>query len=201
MCIHVSHFIVKFCLHFFRSIEEEIFGSFLKELTQLRVPMDSESIEKFSAPSSPTDLTLSITQMGGDSLTAMRLSNLIKKYLFQEVPAVMILKEPLNVVLEHLVATLLSETDRSLSGNVINFAEVNWDEEADLSFIRNMPFVCDYTPESLHGKKVVVLLTGATGFLGQYLLWEILMSDRVTKVICLTRRLSGNDKLFVVVYL
>ena len=158
--------------------------------------MNSESIENFSAPSSAFDLTLSIVQMGGDSLTAMRLSNLIKKYLFQDVPAMMILKKPLNIVLEHLVAALSSETDRSLSGNVIdsNFAEVNWDEETDVSFIRSMPFVCNYTPESLHGKKVVVLLTGATGFLGQYLLWEILMSDQVIKVICLTRRLSGNDK-------
>ena len=178
-----------FCLLCFRTVEEEIFSYFLAELstreTQLQLPL-----KDFVIPSSPPpNISLSLTQMGGDSLSAMRLSNLIKKHLLLDISAVDILKESLSNILQSLIISLTGQASYNhITPSPQSSLNIDWDKEIDTSFLSSIE---SSSPDGDGSDNRTVLLTGATGFLGRFILWELLDCDKIVKVYCLARSLSG----------
>lgn len=59
----------------------------------------------------------------------------------------------------------------------------------DVSFLDQL--VPSQMSDSNDGGGMVVLLTGATGFLGRFLLWELLHNDQCTMVYCISRDWNG----------
>lgn len=144
-------------------------------------------------PSTQIDLSLSLTQLGGDSMSAMHLSNLLSSHFHLEIPALTILKEPLaNILL--IVSNALSHNSNPFTTSQAVSAAVDWDEEIDISFLENMSTDSNAVlPKSTSSSDhAVVLLTGATGFLGRFLLWELLNNSNVEKVYCLVRNSSSG---------
>ncbi len=183
-----------FAFPFFRNVEDEIFSYFLAELSTQDTQLDLPLKDFIIPSSSPPNISLSLTQMGGDSLSAMRLSNLIKKHLSLDIPAVNILKEPLSVLLQSLMVSLTGQATSYKNGVTKSSqpaAAIDWDNETDLSFLYNLlPSSCDDVGNDNNG--VIVLLTGATGFLGRFILWELLCCDKIVKVYCLARSSTGK---------
>lgn len=171
------------------SVENQIFNSFLSELNSRGIIKQNG----YPQPSLPLDMSLSLTQMGGDSLSAMHLSNLLKQQLSVELSAHVILKQPLCNIFQHIVSALSGEVDDIILHNQIDHvthSHVNWEEEIDISFLRGVASPDDTTTVESERERVV-LLTGGTGFLGRFILWELLNSKRVSLVYCLGR--SGKD--------
>ena len=171
-------------------MENQIFNSFLSELNSRGITKQNG----YPQPSLPLDMSLSLTQMGGDSLSAMHLSNLLKQQLSVELSAHVILKQPLRSIFQHIVSALSGEVDDIILHNQIDHvthSRVNWEEEIDISFLRGVASPDDTTTVESERERVV-LLTGGTGFLGRFILWKLLNSKRVSLVYCLGRSGKGE---------
>ena len=169
----------------------------------------------------PVNLSFTLTQMGGDSLAAMSLSNLLQEELGVAAPALRILKEPLLSLFQFVVSQLspseaLEFKDMSFSsqtghasfesGPGRSDAEINWHREISIQFLHVSSSVTKLSDkndvprelkeerstkgevkESLTDGQVRILLTGSTGFLGRFILWNLLNSEKCGLVYCLCR--------------
>ena len=147
---------------------------------------------------STIDVTLTITQLGEDSLTAMRLSNIIEQELGVTISAVDILKQPLIETFQQIVSHLspgetIDVTDIPYTVSCAGAASkesIDWDEEISTKFLHyssSVEKLCSLEKKESN----IVLLTGCTGFLGKFILLELLKSEKCSRVYCLIRKNEG----------
>lgn len=129
----------------------------------------------------------SFSQLGGDSLSAMHLSSLLMEHLSLEIPVENLVKKPLEVIIADISSA--NETP-PVAPNIHN-----WESEASIDSLLLNDYKCaspvDYSKRSSSS----VLLTGCTGFLGRFILWELLQDTRIVKVFCLVQSKEGMTLL------
>ena len=161
----------KICV-FFRPLEIAVF-KWIQEIFQ---STDHEVSSKQGL-----DYNKSFSQLGGDSLSATHLSSLLREHLSLELPVDVILKTPLA----ELVTSIPSAKGPST-------ASIDWVKEASIDSLG----LDDHPQRPLSDVPEVsssVLLTGCTGFLGRFILWELLLDSRITQVFCLTKEKNGSS--------
>ena len=129
----------------------------------------------------------SFISAGGDSLQAVRLASILKETCGMVVsPGALLMSQ------ESKTSELSDEHDEeedqeaSQERNKALFEQFQHDA--------NMPVVPPTFPAILGTRKEVVLLTGATGFLGCHLLKAILSEDKECLVVCLVRKQPDESK-------
>ena len=153
-------------------------------------------------PSSTLNLTLTLSQLGGDSLTAMHLSNLIQDELAVNISASVLLKQPLLNTFQYVLAfscpgqtiTLDDAALPSQTGYTSSTSTINWDNEINLKFLY-ISFATLRSSDvvtSCEERGVVVFLTEGTGFVGRFILWELLQSKKCNQVFCLVKKSKGS---------
>ncbi len=143
-------------------------------------------------------LELTLGQLGGDSLTAMRLSALINEHLHVEITAEVILRCCLGKVLElvsgdEVVAKRASEPIPRASKAVDGAKAISWEDEASLDDL-GLEALCHKQRRPGRDDAVEefsVLLTGATGFLGRFILLELLQNQQCGRIHCIVREREG----------
>jgi len=141
-------------------------------------------------PSEAAEYTNSIiTQLGGDSLTAMRLSGLLKEHLSIDISAQTILSLLLGRILEMISPQAHGTGHEEMTQRISDVSEIDWDEEVSLKFLEG--YSQHGGGRSTAGQPVTVLLTGATGFLGRFILLTLLQSSAVDKVHCIVQWKNG----------
>jgi acyl carrier protein len=125
------------------------------------------------------DPTKSFSQLGGDSLSAMHLSSLLREHLSLDLAVDVILKTPL--------ANIMSD----ICGGRGVCVHYDWTEEAsldsaglDTSSQRSLSEVPEMSSS--------LLLTGCTGFLGRFILWELLQNTKIARIFCLAQNREGT---------
>lgn len=153
--------------------------------------------------------TATFSQLGGDSLAAMRLSALVKEHLHAELSVEAILKQPLGTILEiigeHQVNYLLGEThvsqqhsaETGTKGTIRQHQTaakqvVKWEEEISLEGV-GLDHESSNSTKKSNAMEMVVFLTGVTGFLGRFILVELL--QQCSKVYCLVKSKEGGFSL------
>lgn len=157
-----------------------------------------------NAPS-PIPLDESFFDLGGHSILATRLIFEIRKSF--------VIEAPLGLVFDHTtVAGQAAQVD------VLRNADLGMDYEAPQVAVapaagtepskRTLEYGVDYEslkqrlresypplPDEFGTQKLRVLLTGATGFLGAFVLKDLFRTDRVEKVFCLVRDASQDKAM------
>lgn len=128
-------------------------------------------------------------QLGGDSLSAMHLSSLLREHLNLEVPVEDILNKPLGTILSDLLDMTL---EAHVGGDHMTEC-CDWESEASVDsllvdIMENSQCCLDC---DLPERASSVLLTGSTGFLGRFILWELLLNPQISKVFCLIQNKGG----------
>lgn len=134
-----------------------------------------------------------ITQLGGDSLTAMRLSGLLMEYMSIEVSAQTILTYSLGQLLEIVSPQQRLHEYQHERGN--GSESIDWDAESSLEFLQKYSDHKEKRPLGIKSG-ITILLTGATGFLGRFILLSLLQSATVQKVYCIAK--SKNSEYCLV---
>ena len=129
-----------------------------------------------------TVLTMSFTQLGGDSIAAMKFASLIEEHFNRQVSVQAIMVEPLQNILQLVVNKPISFDASSPS--------INWSKEVLLDFVTHQ-HQKDST-SSAQSETKTVFMTGATGFLGRYILLELLKNPKCHLVYCLVRNTIGT---------
>lgn len=171
-----------------RSIEEEIMIELLKILENRSIEFPSSKYSQVE-PSKPLNMKLTLTQLGGDSLVAMSLSNLLLEQLIVTVSAVYILKHPIIDLFQHVLSQLSPGQDI----NDIGLHTIDWVKETGIHFLQLSASSVRLTESTspVLNEQTVVLLTGSTGFLGRYILWELLNSSNCSRIYCLCRDIES----------
>ncbi|KYQ96747.1 hypothetical protein DLAC_04046 [Tieghemostelium lacteum] len=145
-------------------------------------------------PSLDIDISkLSFSQIGGDSLGAVKLSNLLKDQQNIDISPSMILNQNVNL-------TNLTKVLENSDHNLNELVKVDWSREFELeddivpskdSVLRSKPII-----EKQHGNDI--LLTGCTGYLGLNILANLLNlsgdGGYVGKIYCLVRNVDSEEK-------
>ena len=149
-----------------------------------------------SAPS-PVPLDESFFDLGGHSILATRLIFEIRKTFVVHAPLDLIFDKPTISGLSMAVDSLRN-ADLGLTGATGNISAANHKEDSrldvnsdygrDFDALRSMlrPSYSRPTLPSV-GNPITVFLTGATGFLGGFVLHSLLSRETVKKVICIVR--------------
>lgn len=129
------------------------------------------------------DCSNSFSQLGGDSLSAMHLSSLLREHLSLDLPVDVLLKTPL--------VSIVSDVCRTAKGTPA-VGSHDWVGEASLDSLD-----LDINPQccSLYDVPEIsssVLLTGCTGFLGRFILWELLRDSKIATIFCLAQSKKGT---------
>ena len=168
-----------------RALEIIVFEKMKEKLQAKEVPeAHCESVEN----KSDVDMFEKLfSELGGDSLSAMHLSSLLKEHLNFEVSVVTILKKPLRTIFSDLLDMTL---ETRVDGDPMTMC-CNWEIEASVdSLLAETMEHCSldcHPPERASS----ILLTGSTGFLGRFILWELLINPQITKVFCLIQNKGG----------
>lgn len=139
------------------------------------------------------------TDLGGDSLSALTFANLLHEMLEVEVPVGVIVSpaNDLRAIATYIEAQRQPSAERPTFARVhgaeasqIHASELRLDQFLDAQTLTNAVSVASPSTEIR-----TVLLTGATGFLGRYLLldWLERLSEVDGKLICLVRARSDQD--------
>ena len=145
-----------------------------------------------------------IFAIGADSLQVMNLVRQLRSsFTAQEGEGVIRphLITP-KIVYSNPTATKLANALQQLTGHGAEASEkleeerIKKMEEMLAKYSKNLPkaFTNGVDSTEDNNKKLTVVLTGSTGSLGSYLLDALLVSDRVSKVICLNRGANSEDK-------
>jgi fatty acid CoA ligase FadD9 len=153
--------------------------------TQVKIDLDGKDDEGNSSG-------LSFVQMGGDSLTAIKLRNMIKQNFNVSLPVDVLLNPNTDL---NKIAAYIDDSKRSTSPSDIS-AEQFAAPQVDLrTLMRDARLAAHWKPPVEDAVKSVVwdaskwkhvLLTGSTGFLGTALLVELLKNTSAT-IYCLVR--------------
>ncbi|WWD02018.1 L-aminoadipate-semialdehyde dehydrogenase [Kwoniella europaea PYCC6329] len=151
-------------------------------------------------PSPPPQVGLdeNFFDMGGHSILATRLIFEIRKAFVVNAPLGLVFDKPTIAGQAAEVDQLRNSDLRGADGDSKNNgkeAGVDVDYAADLEvLVKDLPEKFDPLPSDFNEKKITVFLTGATGYLGAFILKDLL-SRRVAKVICLVRAKSAEQGL------
>ena len=174
-----------FMLFPYRPLEIMVFEWMQK---QLQPPSDKEEIAAVQKEEMAVSREIdrdkaqkSFSQLGGDSLSATHLSSLLKEHLSLEVAVSVILKTPLAGI----VSDLLHGSSSTETPNWASEATLELDTAEPCSLLNDLPEVASS-----------VFLTGCTGFLGRFILWELLKDTTITKVFCLAQSKKGIMQWF-----
>jgi fatty acid CoA ligase FadD9 len=167
--------------------------------TTTTITLDPNAKDEDAAPSNQ----LSFVQMGGDSLTAIKLRNMIKQNFNVSLPVDVLLNPNTDL---SKIASYIDDSKRATSPDLISaeqFAAPQVDlrtlmKDARLDALWKPPQGADKQAFVSLAKLKCVFLTGASGFLGTSLLAELLKSTSAT-IYCLVRprkestRRSGRE--------
>ncbi|KAN0111731.1 alpha-aminoadipate reductase [Russula decolorans] len=152
-----------------------------------------------SAPS-PIPFDENFFDLGGHSILATRLIFEIRKTFVVNAPLGLIFDEPTIAGLSKAIDSLRN-ADLGLTGaaDLVNPVAQNDTEESPAksppaNYSQDFEFLCSKLRSSYPeptfpatGDSVTVFLTGATGFLGAFILRGLLSHERIKKVICIVR--------------
>ncbi|TFK49407.1 alpha-aminoadipate reductase Lys1p [Heliocybe sulcata] len=153
-------------------------------------------------PPSPVPLDESFFDLGGHSILATRLIFEIRKAFAIEAPLGLVFDKPTVAELASEVDTLRN-ADLGLAGKAEDTrapkmapkAAIVYGEDYEKLKEQLRPSYAS-VPSDFGARPLTVFLTGATGFLGAFVLRDLLQrSERVNKVICLVRA-SSAEKAF-----
>ncbi|KAI9444302.1 alpha-aminoadipate reductase Lys1p [Lactarius indigo] len=153
-----------------------------------------------SAPS-PIPLDESFFDLGGHSILATRLIFEIRKTFVVNAPLDLIFDKPTISGLSMAIDSLRN-ADLGLTGAAGNILAANHQEDSrpnvNFDYSRDFDTLCSMLRPSYSrpspsssGNPITVFLTGATGFLGGFILRSLLSRETVKKVICIVR--SSTD--------
>ena len=154
---------------------------------------DPESNPEPSSDSTMIPMDAAFSQLGGDSLAAMRLSGLIREHLNADVTVEIILKQPLREALEVITQCLTTHhnpsgvKDSNQKGTLIQ-----WGEEVSLEGLELEACVQLSQRDRKGDEGLSVFLTGATGFLGRFILLELLQNQQCDRIYCLVQNKEGG---------
>ncbi len=128
----------------------------------------------------------SFSQLGGDSLAAMHLSSLLREHLSLEIPVDAILTQTLGRIISDI-----SESS-SISSSVAMVHD--WKSEALIDSLllddcRSQSHDSSSDPSEISSS---IFLTGCTGFLGRFVLWELLHDSQIARIFCLIQNKNGE---------
>jgi L-2-aminoadipate reductase len=149
----------------------------------------------------PMPIDENFFDIGGHSILATRLIFEIRKTFAVEAP--------LNLIFEHPTISGLASAVDALKSDDLGFSSVapvlvnpavtknENDYAADYETLASSSLQASYEPinSAELSAKLVVFLTGGTGFLGSFILAQLLGLDGVGKVICLVRAKSDREAL------
>ncbi|WWC90358.1 L-aminoadipate-semialdehyde dehydrogenase [Kwoniella dendrophila CBS 6074] len=147
-------------------------------------------------PSPPPQVALdeNFFDMGGHSILATRLIFEIRKTFVVNAPLGLVFDKP---TIAGQAAEIDALRNADLAGadsdNKEVAAEVDYAADVDV-LVKELPEKFEPLPSDFNDKKITVFLTGATGYLGAFILKDLL-SRRVAKVICLVRAKSADQGL------
>jgi L-2-aminoadipate reductase len=157
-------------------------------------------------PPIPIPAEESFFDLGGHSVLATRLVFEIRKTFVVDAPLGLIFEQPTIAGLAAAVEKIrdadlgLSFKEEDVSGKVPDASRQNWHDAGDLT-TKTVKYSADYIslvprlrdsypdlPPDFAHRQLTIFLTGATGFLGAFILRDLLLqSEKVKKVICLVR--------------
>lgn len=148
-------------------------------------------------PSPPPSIAIdeNFFDLGGHSILATRLIFEIRKAFVVDAPLGLVFEKPTIAAQAAAIEELTTEGMNAADSGAAPAApeEVPYaDDVAALS--AQLPKVFEPLPADFASKKLTVFLTGATGFLGAFILRDLLQR-RVAKVICLVRAKTTEDGL------
>ncbi|KAK9440011.1 polyketide synthase [Metarhizium brunneum] len=123
--------------------------------------------------------------VGGNSLLLIQLQHWIKTRFGVALPVATLFEQS---TLRAMAAVITDAT-------YLEAAETNWTEETALT--KHVVDAGPFIPAATKSTRGIVILTGATGFLGLELLKELIESPSVTKVHCIAVRSQGKLGLFL----
>lgn len=146
-------------------------------------------------PSPPPSIGIdeNFFDLGGHSILATRLIFEIRKAFVVNAPLGLVFEKPTIEAQAAAIDDLASGGVNAADGSADKPAEVPYaDDVAVLS--AQLPAKFEPLPADFATKKLTVFLTGATGFLGAFILRDLL-SRRTAKVICLVRAKTPEEGL------
>lgn len=151
-------------------------------------------------PPASLDAEDNFFDLGGHSILATRLIFELRKTFVVDVPLGLVFERPTIAGLAEKIDALRNE-DLGLAGgekatNGAAAVEMDYAKDVDV-LLPTLPAAFAPLPADFATKRLTVFLTGATGFLGAFILNDLLAkrADRVAKVICLVRAKSKEDAL------
>ncbi|EGC30425.1 hypothetical protein DICPUDRAFT_157845 [Dictyostelium purpureum] len=143
---------------------------------------------------------LSFTQIGGDSLGAVKLSTILREKEGLDISPQLILNQNFN--LSNLTKIIGQKQDNNESSSsrgendIINKFKVNWDDEMKLdsdiinkiSMLKSKNGSLEYIKSNSN-----VLLTGVTGFLGIFSLYELINCNNIKNIYCIMRNIKFRE--------
>ena len=157
-------------------------------------------------PSSPSSIELNenFFDLGGHSILATRLIFEIRKALVVEAPLGLVFEKPSIEGLANEVESIKASDLGIHSGVTGQKKEEKTNANEEIPYGKDIDTLVNQLsekysplPSDYKNKKLTIVLTGATGFLGAFILRDLLSlrSDRVEKVICIVRAKSSQDGL------
>lgn len=151
-------------------------------------------------PPASLDTEDNFFDLGGHSILATRLIFELRKTFVIDIPLGLVFERPTIGGLAEKIDSLRNEDlglqQRPANGTQTSAIEMDYAKDVDV-LLPTLPTTFAPLPADFASKKLTVFLTGATGFLGAFILNDLLAkrSDRVAKVICLVRARSKEDAL------
>jgi L-aminoadipate-semialdehyde dehydrogenase len=145
------------------------------------------------SPPSSIDVTENFFDMGGHSILATRLIFEVRKAFVVNAPLGLVFDEP-------TIAGQAAAVD-NLRNSELTAATTTKDAPVEVAYADDVaklaPLLPTFSPlaSDFGTKPLTVFLTGATGFLGAFVLKDLMTRDRVNKVICLVRAKSTDQAL------
>ncbi|GAM29191.1 hypothetical protein SAMD00019534_123670 [Acytostelium subglobosum LB1] len=166
----------------------EIVQSALRDDTKVNNAALMEYVKSVLGVDDQVDISkLSFTQIGGDSLGAVRLSSLLKEKVNINVSPQFILNKNNNL------QSLARMMEMNMDEYELPPVKIDWEQEMVLEDAIQMG---DKTIKPIKNSGNCVFLTGATGFLGSFLLFELITKPSVESVLCLVRSVTSEQEAF-----
>ncbi|KAF4824807.1 Polyketide synthase-nonribosomal peptide synthetase [Colletotrichum siamense] len=130
--------------------------------------------------------------VGGSSILLVQLRALIENSLGTKVTLFQLFESGTLAGMAAVIASLSAASSETPAAQVITTTEIDWEKETSIS-----PDLLRVRGERFHfGNPTVVVLTGATGFLGRAILTRLLEDSVVEKIHCLAVRRDIQDEIF-----
>ena len=145
----------------------------------------------------------SFAELGGDSLAATRFSTLVDEHLYLKIPVEVILKQPLMKLLDFIRSKdsrlqyageyHFTQSSSSHMSDSMTHKSIDWVKEASLDNLKLHELRQTVGNRSTSKETCSVFLTGATGFLGRFILLELLQNNHCDRIYCLVQNKPGMN--------